>query len=104
MNICFNSIYSFSSLLKESVIPSLTAQQKKIIAIAAIAFSCLAVCYIVMRSCCFRAEQISEDLLNDADTYSNLGTTLPLGGKIKLPNGQEMTQQELYLKAIELKE
>src|ERR1700730_5427672 len=57
------SVYSFSnyviSLLKDNVLPSLTAQQKKILLIASVAFSCLASCYLIYR-CCFRTKPLTD--------------------------------------------
>ena len=53
MNICFNSLSNCSaSFLKESILPSLTSLQKKIIVIASIAFGLLAALYLANR-CCF---------------------------------------------------
>lgn len=50
MNIYLKSVSNFAiSLFKESVVPSLTTQQKKILTIASIAFAALAVAYAIKR-------------------------------------------------------
>ena len=56
MNINFNSFPSYAvSLLRENVLPSLTAQHKKILVIASIAFVFMAACYAVVYHCrCFK--------------------------------------------------
>ena len=59
-----SSAYSFSnyavSLLKDQVLPSLTAQQKKILLVVSVAFSCLAALYVIYR-CCFRATPLTNE-------------------------------------------
>ena len=63
MNINMSSFSSYAvSLFKQSVLPSLTSQQKKIILIASLAFGLLAVWYAACRCRCFKATKIeSED-------------------------------------------
>lgn len=59
MNINFCSFSGYAvSLMKESVLPSFTAQQKKILVIASIAFAILAALYAASR-CCFEAEVLN---------------------------------------------
>src|SRR4029077_14190524 len=58
------SAYSFShyavSLLKDQVLPALTAQQRKILVVVSVAFSCLAALYLTYR-CCFRATSLTNE-------------------------------------------
>lgn len=62
MNICLNSFSSYSaSFLKETILPSLTSQQKKIIVIASIAFGLLAALYVASRCCFGSTEKEFED-------------------------------------------
>ena len=51
MHINLISKQNIFSLFKEKIIPTLTDRQKKIIAIALIAFSFIALCYAM---CCFK--------------------------------------------------
>ena len=55
MNINIPSFSFAVSFFKESLMPSLSAQQKKILIIASLAFACLTACYMINRSC-FRAK------------------------------------------------
>lgn len=55
MNINFNFLFCHAtSLFKESVLPFLTAQQKKILVVASIAFGLLSA-YYLFGCCCFNA-------------------------------------------------
>ncbi len=51
------------SLFRESVLPSLTYQQKKILFIASIIFGFLSTCYVVRR-CCFKAKVLNGQGVN----------------------------------------
>src|ERR1700678_1386658 len=56
MNTNFNCIFrSIPSFFKESVLPSLTSQQKKILMIASAFFAGLLVCCYALKSYCFKA-------------------------------------------------
>ena len=60
MNIQMNSLSNRALFfLRESILPSLTAQQKKILAVVSIAFACLAAYCFLSRCCCFAPK--SED-------------------------------------------
>jgi len=62
MNITLNSFSNYAiSFLKEEVLPTLTAQQKKILIISSIAFGFLAACYAISR--CFKPQM--EGSFND---------------------------------------
>lgn len=72
MNINFNFI-SYSGippLFKETLLPALTIQQKRIAAIAAIAFVCLAACYVILRNCTIKGTDLS-DQKGPSDTPSD---------------------------------
>lgn len=102
-------------VLQQSFLPSLTAQQKRIIAIALFVFACAAACYALFRCCDFKAMIQDDDMpLPDplvkevdqipdtAQDYLELGKSLKLGGKAKFPDGSELTQEQLFLKVLEL--
>jgi hypothetical protein len=85
MNIHFN-VFSYdtvSSFFKESITPSLTNQNKKIIAIASIIFGLLATAYLVYQSCC-KTSKISPNLdeddivIDDPDIQKTVDNNLDL--------------------------
>ena len=131
MNIKFNLIPNAAvSIFKENIISSLTVQQKRVLAIALAALGCLAICYAIIRTYCFKAQSLSDQNPQDplenqmpngmqmtqqqlylkaiqldpscARAYVNLGVTLPPHGSIQLLDGTDMTKQQLYRKAIQL--
>jgi hypothetical protein len=147
MHISSPLLYSFSSYLREQIFSSLTAPKKRIIAIAAVALGCLAICYIIMRCYGFKAQSLTDDLEpfdqpqrdnvddldkeekekqqlgdplgspknnidvlrhaihhnpSDACAYYNLAKSLSQGTNVQLLDGKVMTQQQLYLKTLEL--
>lgn len=60
MNINFNSLQAKAFYFKEKLLSSLTPQQKKILAVAALALSCIAAIYLFCK-CCFKATTIDKD-------------------------------------------
>jgi hypothetical protein len=88
MNIYFNHFSNhFISHLNESVLPSLTSQQKRILIVASIAFGVLAACLIACR-CCFKL-QISFISDDDDDSAGNNSPQSSLT-KITLTDGTIM--------------
>lgn len=61
MNIHFNlvNLSPFISL-RDHFVSALSVQQRKVLAIAALAFGCLAICYAVVRCCYFKAEPLND--------------------------------------------
>lgn len=53
--------------LRDRILPSLTAQQKKVLMVATIVFAALAACYFVFRSCCFDLNSTLAKSLLDLD-------------------------------------
>jgi hypothetical protein len=49
MNISISSCFNYTAFFKESILPPLTTQQKKVLAIASLAFGFLAACYLATR-------------------------------------------------------
>ena len=60
MNIYFRLFSQVASSCIEKL-PSLTQQQKKIIRISLIAFTCLTACYLIIKRCCFKAKPLKMD-------------------------------------------
>lgn len=92
MNINFNSFSCYAvSFLKESILPSFTAQQKKILVIASIAFGVLAAWYVASR-CCLTAKNLNgpgTKLLPDGTVENGEFKDDKLNGlgSISFPNG-----------------
>lgn len=116
MNIQMNNFASHALFfMRESILPSLTAQQKKVLVIASIAFAWLAACYLMFQSCNFEVKNEDDDktlpdnlvkkakfLPQTAQDFIEAGKTLRLDEKVRFPDGTEMSQEEVFLKAIEL--
>lgn len=73
MNVNFNSLSSNAlSFFKENVLSSLTDQQKKILIVASIAFSCLAACYLVRQWCLIsKVEPLDDVKIDDVKIAPN---------------------------------
>lgn len=116
MNIQMNSLASHALFfMRESAVPSLTEKLKKILVIASIAFALLAACYLMLRSSKIEVKNEDDDkTLPDnwvkktkhqpqtAQDFIEAGKKLRLDEKIQFPDGTEMSQEEIFLKAIEL--
>lgn len=102
-------------LFAESILSSFTMQLKKILKIAIIALACLAALYAIFRCCRFIATVQDDDALlpanliikslhqpQTAQDFMQMGIALHLDGKAEFPDGTEMTQEQVFLKAIEL--
>lgn len=110
------STYSIS-YLRESVFSSLTPVQKRVLSLALIALACLAAGYLLFRCCAFTAKILNQDdhkpapnrgvvkadhQPSSAQDYVEAAMTLHLDEKIEFPDGTQMSQEEVLLKAIEL--
>lgn len=73
MNISFFnlSIARLNYLFKESILPSVTDQQKKIFVIVSLAFSLLSLCYVISKIC-FNPNPLKFKFLNDEKNKEGL--------------------------------
>ena len=73
-------IFNTSNHLKERILPQLTPFQKKIIAIAFIAFACLGACFFARRLCL----RISQDGLNKNNLHVDENQDILLKDHLKI--------------------
>lgn len=66
MHLNFNSLQTRAFSFSEHVLSSLTLQQRKILAVAALALTCIAALWLLSK-CCVRAKEIDQDDLKDEE-------------------------------------
>ena len=117
MNIQLRSLYTYTDLFFKGTIQSTVSEQfQKVATLVAIALTAFVAAYLVFRHCSFNAVWVDDndrpaptDLLKKidyypetAEDYIELGKSLPLDGKVELPDGTELKQEDVFLKAIEI--
>ena len=97
MYLNINSLQTKALYFKDQVLSSLTSQQKKILIVAAVAFSCIAALFLYCK-CCFKGTVDKKDPKDQGDAKAQLKV------EVEQPKVDEKTKKshEAFRQAIEL--